>query len=240
MKYMGSKARHAKEILSVVFSEANRIQAGMTNWVEPFVGGANMIDKVPVAFARIGNDINEELIALFREVQRGFVPPDEVSEEVYNDVRLNPNKYEPAFRAFVAIGCSYSGKWFGGYARGNANNGSPRNYCLESKKNLLAQNIKGIVFTSGDYRTMDIPPLSIIYCDPPYTGTTKYKNGFDHVAFWEWCEQKNSEGHLVFVSEYTAPEGWVCVWEKNVNNSLTKETGSKQGIERLFRKIRSV
>ena len=38
----------------------------------------------------------------------------------------------------------------------------------------------------------------------------------------------------MFVSEYTAPDDWVSVWEKRVNNTLTKDTGSKKGIERLF------
>lgn len=93
-----------------------------------------------------------------------------------------------------------------------------------------------IVFTSGSYEEMDIPPNSIIYCDPPYAGTTKYKDHFDHDKFWDWCDQQVSKGQKVFVSEYKAPEGWRCIWQKEVNNSLTKETGSKKGIEKLFTK----
>ena len=42
MKYMGSKARHAKELLPIIL--ANRIEGQW--YVEPFVGGANMIDKI--------------------------------------------------------------------------------------------------------------------------------------------------------------------------------------------------
>lgn len=42
------------------------------------------------------------------------------------------------------------------------------------------------------------------------------------------------DGHKVFVSEYTAPDDFVCVWSKQVNNSLTKDTGSKKGVECLF------
>lgn len=244
MKYMGSKARHAKEILDAIFSEADRVSAGRTSWVEPFVGGANMIDKVPKALKRYGNDINPYLVRLFQAVQKGWEPNDFYSEEMYqvakNIAKITPSPSslnEAAEIGFIAIGCSYSGKWFGGYARGNANNGTPRNYSLESKKNLLQQDIEGVVFTSGDYKLMTIPPKSIVYCDPPYAGTTKYKNEFDHPAFWEWCKAQSDNGHLVFVSEYKAPEGWKCIWEKKVNNSLTKETGSKQGVERLFTRI---
>jgi len=42
-------------------------------------------------------------------------------------------------------------------------------------------------------------------------------------------------GHDVFVSEYSAPDDFACVWSKEVNNSLTKDTGSKKGFECLFR-----
>ena len=56
MKYMGSKNRIAKHILPIMLAEAKRL--GYTTWVEPFVGGANMIDKVPNSFKRIGIDYN--------------------------------------------------------------------------------------------------------------------------------------------------------------------------------------
>ena len=43
MKYMGSKARHAKELLPIILKDHTPDMW----YVEPFVGGANMIDKVP-------------------------------------------------------------------------------------------------------------------------------------------------------------------------------------------------
>ena len=39
-------------------------------WVEPFVGGANMIDKVDGK--RIGNDSHKHLIALHKALQDGY------------------------------------------------------------------------------------------------------------------------------------------------------------------------
>ena len=42
MQYMGSKNRIAKHILPIMLAERKPDQW----WVEPFVGGANMIDKV--------------------------------------------------------------------------------------------------------------------------------------------------------------------------------------------------
>ena len=55
MKYMGSKHRIAKEIMPIMLKER-----GQRTWVEPFVGGGNMIDKVQGK--RIGADINHYVI----------------------------------------------------------------------------------------------------------------------------------------------------------------------------------
>ena len=85
-------------------------------------------------------------------------------------------------------------------------------------------------------QNLKIPPNSLIYCDPPYQGTTNYKNAFNHEEFWEWCRNKTKEGHTVFISEYNAPRDFMCLWEKEIVSSLTKNTGSKKGVEKLFRR----
>ena len=64
MKYMGSKARIAKHILPIMLKEAEK--QGITKWVEPFVGGANSIQRVPKEFKRIGIDNNSFLIAMYQ------------------------------------------------------------------------------------------------------------------------------------------------------------------------------
>lgn len=229
MKYMGSKARHAKEILPIIL-------AGRTEgqwYVEPFVGGANVIDKV--SGNRIASDFNPYVVALWQAVADGWVPPDVVTEDEYKSA--NSDRTVDARTAFIGFACSYGAKWFGGYARGRSAKGEWRNYADEAKRALVktASGIRGVQFHHCSYDQLDIPLQSIIYCDPPYAGTTGYATGaFDHAEFWQWCRDKVSEGHKVYVSEYTAPEDWHCVWEKQVNNTLTKDTGSKKGVERLF------
>lgn len=168
MKYMGSKARYAKEILEAIMTELP-FPNSRSNWVEPFVGGGNMIAKVSKIANRYGNDMNEYVIALLKEVQNGWIPPEYVTEEVYKEMReLSKSKQDSelikATIGFVGIGCSYSGKWFGGFARNvgkekpNADvlNKTSRNYCAESKRNILKQvpDIQNVIFTSGDYREM--------------------------------------------------------------------------------------
>jgi len=230
MKYMGSKNRHANELLKLILKDRSLDQI----YVEPFVGGFNMIDKV--SGPRIGADIHTYLISLFKGIQDGWIPPDTISECEYLSIKNNPQNYDPILVGFVGFGCSYSGKWFGGYARGNSANGAARNYCLESKNNIMKQAnlIKGVDIRLCSYEKLEIPDNSIVYCDPPYANTTKYKDQFDHTKFWNWVRKLSVSGHKVFISEYTAPFDFKCIFEKECNNTLVKNTGSKKGIERLF------
>lgn len=227
---MGSKNRHAKELLSIILKQRNEGQF----YVEPFVGGCNIIDKVDGN--RIGNDSHPYLIGMWKAIQKGWTPPYFVTEEQYQNVRRNKHLFTREFVSFVGFGCSYSGKWFGGYARGKSNSGIERNYASESAKNIENQipSLKNIQFFEGEYYDIEMPPNSIIYCDPPYEGTTSYKDKFDHVNFWHWCRKMKEIGHIIFISEYNAPPDFICVWSKVVNNTLVKETGSKQGTEKLF------
>ncbi len=236
MKYMGSKNRHAKELLPIILKDRQPNQY----YIEPFVGGFNMIDKVENP--RMASDIHPHLISLFVALQSGWEPPDVVSEVEYQDIRKNKHAYPAYLVGFVGFGCSYSGKWFGGYARGNDNKGNPRNYCLESKKNLMKQvpRLAGMQITQCSYWNIILPANEcIIYCDPPYQGTTEYKDGNisyeEYEMFWNWVRTMTNKGHKVYVSEYNAPDDFEVLWSKKVNNTLTKDTGSKQGEEKLFK-----
>ena len=56
MKYMGSKSRHAKEIINIILYDCMKnSNIKYTTWIEPFVGGANVIDKLGNLFATGGS-----------------------------------------------------------------------------------------------------------------------------------------------------------------------------------------
>jgi len=241
MKYQGSKNRIAKDIIKVI--EADQRTEKIITWVEPFVGGCNMIDKVK-NFYRIGSDINPYLIEMFRALQKCWIPPENVDEAAYKLAKENSKltfktsvQTMMAEIGFIGVGCSFAGKWFGGYARGGT-----RNYCRESRENLLKQREKiiSVNFQCEPYDKLDIPPNSIIYCDPPYQGTTKYRDSFNHKRFWEWCDSMVNEGHVVYVSEYQAPEGWFSVWQKEIVSGLDLNTGNKKAVEKLFTKYKKL
>ena len=231
MRYMGSKAKYAKHIMPILMDGHDDSKP----YVEPFVGGGNMIASSP-ATVRWGNDVAVYAVALLEGLANGWNPPDELSEEAYKTIKANPHGHPGYLVGFAMYSCSYAGKAWGGYARGNDAKGNPRNFAAEQARHLRKQShgLKGIKWTTNNYLEMNIPHGSTVYCDPPYAGTTKYKGGFDHDLFWEWCDGLVDKGCRVFVSEYTAPKHWVPVWEKEVTNSLTKDTGSKRGVEKLF------
>ena len=75
MQNVGSKNRLSKELAPIIQSYINDNCKG---YIEPFVGGANMIDKIKCN-DKIGYDINPYLIALLNHVK---VTTDDIPEEI--------------------------------------------------------------------------------------------------------------------------------------------------------------
>ena len=233
MKYMGSKNRIAKHILPIMLKEME--EKGYTTWVEPFVGGGNMIDKVPDKYERIGCDLNEHTIAAMLAI-RDFPDslPCTVTEEEYKSIKGTPPSPIPSWIRFV---CSVGGKFENGYARDK----TERNYAQEGKRNALKQspNIQTVEFLCCSYLDLtESITNSIIYCDPPYQNTTGYKTGqFNHEEFFDWCRLMKSKGNVVFVSEYNAPEDFELVWQGEIktNFSSTRKSATHNAVEKLFK-----
>jgi len=229
---MGSKRRIAKYILPIILKDRKPDQW----YVEPFVGGANMIDKV--GGNRIGADNNKYLIALLKHCSEGKSKElsDYITEEEYNHIKNNKEKYSMVEVAHCGFNSSFGAKWFGGYTRARKNGWNRDVIC---GKNLLIKqmnNLAGVHFINTTYQKLDIPKNSIIYCDPPYQNTTKYKTGdFNHAEFWQWCREKTTEGHKVFISEYNAPDDFECIWEKQISNTLANKSHNKKPVEKLFK-----
>ena len=210
-------------------------------WVEPFVGGGNIIDKVDGN--RIGADINYYIIKALIGI-RDFLNDlpkvkSDLSEEKYKHIQKYKEQYKDHLVGYIGYACSYAGKFFGGYCRDKLNK---RDYVKEAYNNAVKQSpkLKDIYFLNCSYEELEIPENSIIYCDPPYRGTTGYKKTnnynykFNHDIFWQWCREKTINGHKVFISEYNAPEDFKCICSKELNSSLTQDTGSKKAVEKLF------
>ena len=236
MKYVGSKSRIKKSILPILQTMID--ENNITTYIEPFVGGANIIDKI-LCENKIGGDNQEVLIALLKHVQNGGKLPTEVSKELYDDVRKNKNtnKYEKWLIGAVGFLASYNGKYFGGYAGIITTKvGTVRNYYDESKRNLEKQidDIKNIDFINCDYTFFSDVKNCLIYCDIPYKNTTGYdtSKNFNHESFWEWA-RKMSNNNIVIVSELESPDDFECIWERMVERTQDNKS-RKQSIEKLF------
>jgi DNA adenine methylase len=234
MKYMGSKSRIAKNILPIILEDR---QIGQF-YVEPFCGGCNTIDKV--TGNRIASDINKYLVSMWIGLQSENSRIYNITKDIYDKARNDFNSgtnstYDDFLIGWIGWTASFNGRFFdGGYSGTHSN----RDYISEQIRNIEKQipDIKGIHFCHCDYADLAIPNESIIYCDIPYKGTKQYyvSKNFNYDKFWDWAKSQKNSGHTVFVSEYEAPSGIKCVWEKTVTNSLnTKKT--YKATEKLFK-----
>jgi len=237
MKYVGSKNKISKELAPIIQSY---IKSDTVGYLEPFVGGANMIDKIQCG-KKVGCDIHEELIELLKQAQTDYDFPQHISEDEYNNVRVNRDSYPKWYIGFIGFMATFGAKYYGGYARSfKADKITPRNQSNESIRNLDKQrpNLKGIVFLHKSFQELPKNKIKeyVIYCDPPYEGTTKYStNVFPHKDFWQWCREM-SKDNTVLVSEYNAPNDFECIWSKVHKTSLNTQSGEQsERVEKLFK-----
>jgi len=230
MQYFGGKQRIAKNLVEIIGPVAK--SRGV--YVEPFVGSAAVMSVIEAPI-RIGADSNIALITLWRALSNGWEPPQAVSENMYADTKNRNDSFDP-LTAFIGFGCSFAGKWFGGYAR----NGENRNYAVSATNSLRKKmfGLSGVSWIACDYESCPTPDRCVIYCDPPYQGTTQYGGApepFNWNRFWNFCRQKSREGHIVFVSEYAGPSDFICVAEIQTKLDIRDANGARPPrIEKLF------
>lgn len=236
---MGSKSRIAKEIVPIIQHYIDT--TGCKCYLEPFVGGANVIDKIKCD-KKIGSDKHKYLIALLKQASKDVtVFPLHISEEEYKNVRDNKDCYSDWYIGLVGFCATFSGKWFNGYARGfKEDKVTPRDIPNESIRSILKQapNLKGVNFSCCDFRTIKNINDFVIYCDPPYKNTTKYAvDDFPYEDFYDWCREM-SKHNVVLVSEYDMPDDFKCIWQKQIKTSVDCNRGSNNNktkrVEKLF------
>lgn len=246
MRYVGGKAGSggvagpARKVAKAILDHTTRRSV----YVEPFLGGASVWENLSPSFQRaIGMDAAPDLMLAWQAAADGWVPPTRVTPEEYADLR---HASASALRGFVGFSCSWGGKWFGGYARGVGSSGRIRNYAEEASRRTvrIAKTMSSENLHCADYRDLfDIAgPLAdaVVYADPPYAGTTGYRlaesivGKFDHDDFWSAAAFWADEGAHVFVSEYTAPEGWEPILELDHYRSLGGGKVKKRMTEKLW------
>lgn len=178
------------------------------------------------------NDKHEYLIEMLKGVQAGYELPEQLTEEEYNYIKDHRDE-DRVLAGFAGFGCSFGGKFFGGYARDKEG----KSYAAESKGSLMRSmaRLGKAEFTCLDYREVNIPDGSVVYADPPYFGTVEYTTGkFDSEAFWEYM-RRVAERNIVFISEMAAPKDFDCVWQRKVTRVIDRNKDNQfAAVEKLF------
>lgn len=225
MRYLGGKERISKQICN--FLEGVRRPGQL--FVDLTVGGCSIISKMQ--YPKEGYDLHPALISLYKKLSINSIElPNNVTKEEY-ELAKNLSDDNP-LKAFIGFGCSFSGKYFAGHARGELG----RNYAKGAKNSLLKKfkTLQNVKFEQLDLFLYN-GSGNLVYIDPPYQGTTKYKVHFDYNNFWNKVRELSKQND-VYVSEYRAPNDFECVFEIAKKLGLRKqEVGQVVTIEKLFK-----
>lgn len=231
MQYFGGKQRIVKDIVPVL----KRYLKKDMKFIDAFCGSSKvsieMVKNIPDVKVE-AYDLNNYLISMFNGIKGAWTPPSILTKDEYTRVKNNKNTNK-ALTGFVGFGCSFAGKWFGGYAKNN----SGRNYANTAKKSLEKDRefIKKINYKSKSFFDLVLSD-NLIYCDPPYKGTTAYGfvGSFDNKMFWDKVRELSLK-NTVIISEYSAPDDFECIWEKNVKLDIRNKANQKENrVEKLF------
>lgn len=235
MVYRGSKNKIAKYLAPQIQSYINE----ETIYIEPFVGGANMIDKIE-AKEKIGYDINQYLIALLKRAQQQKIEYVPFTKEEYLSFRDNKHewdKYPDWSVGYVGFVFSFFGMFFRSYTDKTQEHQQRVNNINKQSESAL---FKDITFKSSNFKDITIDKNShyVIYLDPPYANDPeKYnKMKFNHDELWVKCKEwkATNPNITILLSERVAPDkDWECIWQMDYKYScgLSKP---KQQIEKLF------
>lgn len=193
---------------------------------------------------KIASDINPYTIAFLQKIQKEgceWLPKNnkEFTEEDYQYMKTHKEEFDNAILGFVGYSVSFGGCWFQGYSKSKNNKGEWRDHINEAYKNACkqAEKIKDVKFVCCSYDELDIPENSVIYCDIPYQNSHKYeaiKEKFNYEKFYKWCKDMTNKGHKVYISEYSMPSEFKCVWEKEHKVQICKDSNNIKSVERLY------
>lgn len=113
---------------------------------------------------------------------------------------------------------------------------------IELESNEKTTRLKGVsgdgsnlTWSATDYQDVQIPENSVIYCDIPYKGTSRYAGkgrDFDHDRFYEWALRQKQP---IFISSYDMPkEDFKVIAEFKRTDTLSAINNSLRVTERIF------
>lgn len=244
MVYIGSKSKYTSYIIPILQNIIDKYN--IQTYIEPFVGGANVIDKIKCN-SKIGYDKNITLIALHQQGQTApeSIPPHgnrdwwDKAKSIYR-IHEGAPTMENDMELWRIGAIQFFGSFSrGGFSRGFANNTNGRDYYNQAYKNFMEQIkqplYKDIKFYWSDYKNLPNYKNCLIYCDPPYQNTKaygyKFETDFNYNHYWNWVRDLSKENWVV-CSEQTFPEDFNIIWQQDVKRTNGSDNNYK-AIEKL-------
>ncbi|MEC5319020.1 DNA adenine methylase [Brenneria populi subsp. brevivirga] len=210
--WLGGKRRLAKQILPL-FPEH-------TCYVEPFCGAAALFFMKTPAKSEVLNDINGELVNLYRVIQHHleeFIRQFKwslVSREMYRWLQITPTEtltdIQRAARFYYLQKQSFGGK-LEGQTFGTATTSPPRLNLLRIEEELSQAHLR-LTRTCIEHMPWDRcvekydRPHTLFYCDPPYWGTEGYGVVFEFQNYIRLAELAKTIKGKIIVSVNDIPE----------------------------------
>ena len=235
MVYPGSKNRLAIYFIPLFQKIINRYN--IKTYIEPFVGGANIFDKIKCE-EKYGYDRSETLIALFNQGLNDIsIIPEHGSREWWDIGKAQYKGENPRPMENWEIGAIQFFASFGtrGFPGGFANNKNGKDYYNERYRNFKEQiktikNNGGGQFLVSNYKDIEIPNGSFVYCDPPYEGTKPYgysfESNFNHEEYWDWVRQISMNNYVV-CSEQQYPQDFQIIWSGELTRMVSSGNNYK-------------
>lgn len=226
MIYQGSKSRLAKYIVPIINSYTkNKV------FIDACCGGCNIIanPKYKIeAKEKIAYDNNRYLIALLNKFKNDKPEFIDISEEEYKRVKENKDSYDDWYVGYIGFLSSFGAGFFNGYARDNT-----RNRTLGAYRGICKQDFTDIIIKQQNLFDLSTTN-AVIYIDPPYKNTKKYKVEFDYDKFWDKA-QELADNNIVLISEQTIPDDVEILMTKEIKMTMNAKGNYKTRTEYLVK-----
>lgn len=248
--YHGGKQRIGKQIAQKIYDVATSIECEskepFNGYCEPFCGMCGVYRYIPDLFEEHkpkmkykAGDKNKSVIMMWKKTQSGWTPPNNCTEEYYQELRYN--NIHSAEKGFLGHACSFRGLFCNSYRWKYVHN--KKSILQKNSDNVknMAHKMHNVEFIDGEYTNFSSIKNYIIYCDPPYRTCNKYRDVnrnkiiFDHDKFWKWCKTM-SHNNLVFVSEYEIPNNleYTILYDATTTNRYKNNTNGRKPTEKLY------
>ena len=230
MSYVGGKAK-CRFVIDIL----NRAEFDNLPYLEPMVGYSHVLRRIVRKRSYTASDNHPLLMCLLRAIQDCAPLPTHISRERYNELRQSDEI--SVERALAAFCYSFNGKFFAGYSPTYRRRSGRTDDMVKSRMNYYQRLQESETFNQATLACCDYschtPRDTLCYIDPPYRGTQGYGSPFDHERFWQMMVSW-SQNNIVLVSEYSAPEDWVCIAQETKKATLAGGDKQTEKTEKLF------